>query len=59
MSFFNDECDLAEDDQYDLFTSAIQVARRKDGRAQLCQRTRNYGDGTRLQGPLEIEMDAL
>jgi len=26
--FFNDECDLADDDQYDLFTLATEVARR-------------------------------
>ena len=28
MFFFNDECDLADDDQYDLFTLATEVARR-------------------------------
>lgn len=28
MFFFNDECDLADDDQYDLFTLATEVERR-------------------------------
>ena len=27
MSFFNDECDLADDDQYDLFTSTSLIHR--------------------------------
>ncbi len=28
MFFFNDECDLIDDDQYDLFTLATEVERR-------------------------------
>jgi len=28
MLFFNDECDLADDDQYDLFTLTSQIERR-------------------------------
>jgi hypothetical protein len=31
MGFFNDECDLVDDDQYDLFTLAIDVERRSAG----------------------------
>lgn len=27
MSFFNDECDLVDDDQFDLFTLSTQVER--------------------------------
>ena len=27
MSFFNDECDLVDDDQYDLFTSTNLIQR--------------------------------
>ena len=30
MFFFNDECDLVDDDQYDLFTLATEVERRCD-----------------------------
>jgi len=29
MSFFNDECDLVDDDQFDLFTLSTQVERRR------------------------------
>lgn len=29
MFFFNDECDLVDDDQYDFFTLATQVERRR------------------------------
>jgi hypothetical protein len=28
MSFFNDECDLVDDDQFDLFTLSTQLERR-------------------------------
>lgn len=28
MFFFNDECDIRDDDQYDFFTLSIQVERR-------------------------------
>ncbi|MFZ0793749.1 MAG: hypothetical protein WAM65_08265 [Candidatus Korobacteraceae bacterium] len=30
MFFFNDECDLIDDDQYDLFTLATDVERRSN-----------------------------
>ena len=29
MFFFNDECDLVDDDQYDFFTLATPVERRR------------------------------
>jgi hypothetical protein len=29
MSFFNDECDLVDDDQFDLFTLSTQIERRR------------------------------
>jgi hypothetical protein len=29
MSFFNDECDLVDDEQYDLFTLSTVVERRQ------------------------------
>jgi len=34
MSFFNDECDLVDDDQFDLFTLSTQVERRRKHTSQ-------------------------
>jgi hypothetical protein len=43
MFFFNDECDLADDDQSDLFTLATEVERR-------CGRLhRRAGDDVKLR----------
>jgi len=30
MSFFNDEFDLVDDDQYDLLTATLQIRRRQE-----------------------------
>ena len=43
MFFFNDECDLIDDDQYDLFTLATEIERRRAS-THRCSRARKQQD---------------
>jgi hypothetical protein len=45
--FFNDECDLIDDDQYDFFTLATPVERRRPSIDRACGRqTEKIGSGS-------------
>jgi len=57
MSFFNDECDLVDDDQFDLFTLSTQVERRRkhtNPRAETAT-----AEPTRGNGPVHLSVKQL